>query len=77
MATGTFNSGLDNSWAGTFVQAVDTASQADRRNARTANRTSGAAGQRPSRSGWARMAVTGLLIAASAAGATLVVVMGA
>jgi hypothetical protein len=77
MTTGTFNSGMGSSWAGTFVQAVDMASQADRRDARTANRTSGAEGHRPSRSGWARMAVTGLLIAVSAAGATLVVVIGA
>jgi hypothetical protein len=77
MATGTFNSGLDNNWAGTFVQAVDIASQADRRHARAANRTSGAQAHRPSHSGWARLAVTGLLIAASAAGATLVVVIGA
>ena len=77
MATRTFNSGVENSWAGTFVQAVDIASQADRRHARTATRTSGAEGHRPSHSGWARMAVTGLLIAASAAGATLVVVLGA
>ncbi len=77
MATGTFSVGLENSWAGTFVQAVDIASQADRRSARTANRTSGAEGHRQSRSGWARMAVAGLLIAAGAAGATLVVVLGA
>ena len=31
MRTGTFNSGMGSSWAGTFVQAVDMASQADRR----------------------------------------------
>jgi hypothetical protein len=68
---------MGNSWAGTFVQAVDLAAKADRRQAPAANRTFGANGHRQSRSGWARMAVAGLLIAASAAGATLAVVLGA
>ncbi len=77
MATRTFNSGMENSWAGTFVQAVDIASQADRRHGRTATRTSGAEGHRRSHRGSARVAVAGLLIAAGAAGATLAVVLGA
>jgi hypothetical protein len=56
---------------------MDAAAIAERRPTPTAYGTFGADGHRWSHRGSARVAVTGLLIAAGAAGATLAVVLGA
>ncbi len=77
MANETFGSLLWCSRAGVLAQAMNAAAIAERCPTPTAYGTFGAAGHRRSHRGSARVAVTGLLIVAGAAGATLAVVLGA